>query len=72
MIARNWKGIAGTVLVAAVVHVASLLALPRLTMLRTMTAIRIHQHDYLSAATDRASARRGVSLPRSIVFNLRL
>jgi uncharacterized membrane protein len=39
MIARNWKWIAGTVLVAAVVHVASLLALPRLIMLRTMTAI---------------------------------
>jgi uncharacterized membrane protein len=39
MIARNWKWIAGTVVVAAVVHVASLLALPRLLMLRTMTAI---------------------------------
>jgi uncharacterized membrane protein len=39
MIARNWKWIAGTVLVAAVVQVASLLALPRLIMLRTMTAI---------------------------------
>jgi uncharacterized membrane protein len=39
MIARNWKWIAGTILIAAIVHTASLLALPRLIMLRTMTAL---------------------------------
>jgi uncharacterized membrane protein len=39
MIARYWKWIAGTLLIAAVVHAASLLALPRLIMLRTMTAL---------------------------------
>jgi len=39
MIARNWKWIAGMLLIAAVVHAASLLALPRLIMLRTMTAL---------------------------------
>lgn len=39
MIARNWKWVAGTLLVAVVVHAVSLLALPRLIMLRTMTAV---------------------------------
>jgi uncharacterized membrane protein len=39
MIARNWKWIAGALLVAVVAHAASLLALPRLIMLRTMAAV---------------------------------
>jgi uncharacterized membrane protein len=39
MIARNCEWIAGTLLIAAVLHAASLLALRRLIMLRTMTAI---------------------------------
>ena len=39
MIARSWRWIAGALLVAVVVHVASLLTLPRLIMLRTMAAI---------------------------------
>jgi uncharacterized membrane protein len=39
MIARNWKWIAGVLVVAVVVHAASLLALPRLIMLRTMAAV---------------------------------
>jgi len=39
MIARNWKWIAAALLIAIVVHVATLLALPRLIMMRTMSAI---------------------------------
>jgi uncharacterized membrane protein len=39
MIARNWKWIAATLLVAAVVHGASLLLLPRLIMLRAIAGI---------------------------------
>ena len=39
MIARSWRWIAGALLIAVIVHVASLLALPRLIMLRTMAAI---------------------------------
>jgi uncharacterized membrane protein len=39
MIAQNWKWIAGTLLIAIGVHVASLIALPRLIMMRTMNAI---------------------------------
>jgi uncharacterized membrane protein len=39
MIARNWRWIAATLLVALVVHGASVLLLPRLIMLRTMAAI---------------------------------
>jgi uncharacterized membrane protein len=38
MIARNWKWIAATLLIAVVVHAASVLLLPRL-MMRTMAAI---------------------------------
>jgi uncharacterized membrane protein len=36
MIARSWKWIAATLLVAAAVHAASVLLLPRLVMIRTM------------------------------------
>ena len=39
MIARNWKWIAGTLLIAVLVHAASLLLLPRLIMMRTMAAM---------------------------------
>ncbi len=39
MILRNWRWIAGTLLIAAVVHIASVLLLPRLIMMRTMTAM---------------------------------
>jgi len=39
MIARNWKWIAAVLLIAIVVHVATLLALPKLIMMRTMSAI---------------------------------
>ena len=39
MIGRHWKWIAGTMLIAMVVHITSLLALPRLIMMRTMAAI---------------------------------
>lgn len=39
MIARNWKWVATTLLIAIVVHVVTLLALPRLIMMRTMSAI---------------------------------
>jgi uncharacterized membrane protein len=39
MIARNWRWIAGTLLIGAVVHVVSLLLLPRLIMTRTMAAM---------------------------------
>jgi hypothetical protein len=72
MIARNWKWMAGTVLVAAVVHAASLLALPRLIMLRTMTAITRSASANTIIYPPQPTARRGASLPRSIVFNLRL
>jgi uncharacterized membrane protein len=39
LIARNWKWIAATLLVAAVVHGATVLLLPRLIMLRTVAGI---------------------------------
>jgi uncharacterized membrane protein len=39
MIARSWKWIAATLLVAVVVHGASVLLLPRLVMARTMVGI---------------------------------
>ena len=39
MIARNWTWIAGTLLIAAVVHAASVLLLPRLIMMRTMAGM---------------------------------
>ena len=39
MIARQWKWIAAALLIAVVVHVATLLALPKLIMMRTMGAI---------------------------------
>jgi len=39
MISRNWRWIAGTLLIAIVVHVVSLLLLPRLIMMRTMAAM---------------------------------
>jgi len=39
MIARNWKWIIGTLIVSVIVHGVSLLALPRLIMLRTMAVI---------------------------------
>jgi uncharacterized membrane protein len=39
MIARNWMWIAATLLVALVVHAASVLFLPHIIMLRTMAAI---------------------------------
>ena len=39
MIAKSWKWIAATLLVAAVVHGASMFLLPRLIMLRTMAGI---------------------------------
>ena len=39
MIVRNWRWIAGTLMIAAIVHLASLFALPRLIMLRTMKNI---------------------------------
>ena len=39
MIARSWKWIAGTLLIALIVHAASVLLLPRLIMMRTMAAM---------------------------------
>jgi uncharacterized membrane protein len=39
MIAREWKWIAATLAIAVVVHIVTLLALPRLVMMRTMSAI---------------------------------
>jgi len=39
VIARHWKWITATLFIAIVVHVASLVALPRLIMMRTMGAI---------------------------------
>jgi uncharacterized membrane protein len=54
VIARNWKWIAGALLIAAIVHVASLLLLPRLIMLRTM-----------SVMTRSASANTVLHPPRS-------
>jgi uncharacterized membrane protein len=39
MIARHWKWIAGTLFIAVAVHIASLLALPPLIMMRTMNGI---------------------------------
>ena len=39
MIARSWKWIAATLLVAVVVHGVSVFLLPRLIMIRTMARI---------------------------------
>jgi uncharacterized membrane protein len=39
MMARSWKWIAAALLVAAIVHVATVLLLPRLIMIRTMAGI---------------------------------
>lgn len=54
VIARNWKWIAGTLLIAVIVHAASLLLLPRLIMLRTMAVL-----------TRSASANTTLHPPRS-------
>lgn len=39
MIARNWKWIAGALVIAAIVHAASLLLLPRIVMIRAMATL---------------------------------
>ena len=55
MIARNWKWIAATLLVAAIVHIAAVYFLPRLIMLRT------------AAGISRQAAARGVVRFRTLI-----
>ena len=64
MIARNWTWIAGTLLIAAVVHVVSLLLLPRLIMIRTMAAMSRIAADNTIFYPPRPTAKaRGVVRP---------
>ena len=78
MIARNWKWIAGALLIAAIVHVASLLLLPRLIMLRTMSVMARSAsantilHPPRSGARSRTVVRPSPDLLYSIcVYDLR-
>lgn len=76
MIARNWKWIAGALLIAAIVHVASLLLLPRLIMLRTVMARSASANTILhpprSGARSRTVVRPSPDLLYSIcVYDLR-
>lgn len=64
MIARGWKWIAATLLVAAVVHGASVLMLPRFIMLRTMTGITKSAGTNTIMHAPRATGRsRGIVRP---------
>jgi len=76
--ARNWKWIAGALLIAAIVHVASLLLLPRLIMLRTMSVVagsasaNTILHPPRSSARSRTVVRPSPDLLYSIcVYDLR-
>jgi uncharacterized membrane protein len=78
VIARNWKWIAGALLIAAIVHVASLLLLPRLIMLRTMSVMARSAsantilHPPRSGARSRTVVRPSPDLLYSIcVYDLR-
>jgi uncharacterized membrane protein len=64
MIARQWKWIAATLLIAIVVHIATLLALPRLIMMRTMSAItRLVAANTMLYPPQSTSRSRGVVRP---------
>jgi uncharacterized membrane protein len=64
MIARNWKWIAGTLLIAVVVHAASVLLLPHLIMMRTMAAMTRTVADNTIFHPPRPTAKaRGVVRP---------
>jgi uncharacterized membrane protein len=78
VIARNWKWIAGALLIVAIVHVASLLLLPRLIMLRTMSVMTRSAsantilHPPRSSARSRTVVRPSPDLLYSIcVYDLR-
>ena len=64
MIARNWRWIAATLLVAVIVHGASVLLLPRLIMIRTMAGIAKQADINTILHAPRATAEaRGVVRP---------
>jgi uncharacterized membrane protein len=64
MIARNWKWIAATLLVAAAMHAATVLFLPRLIMLRTVASISKQAAANTILHAPRPNARsRGVVRP---------
>jgi uncharacterized membrane protein len=64
LIARNWKWIAATLLVAAVVHGATVFFLPRLIMLRTVAGISRQASANTILHAPRPSSRsRGVVRP---------
>jgi uncharacterized membrane protein len=64
MIARSWKWIAATLLVAAVVHGASVFYLPRFVMLRTMAGItKLAGINTIMHAPPATSRSRGVVRP---------
>ena len=64
MIARQWKWIAAALLIAIVVHVATLLALPKLIMMRTMGAItRLVAANTMLYPPQPTSRSRGVVRP---------
>jgi uncharacterized membrane protein len=78
VIAQNWKWIAGALLIAAIAHVASLLLLPRLIMLRTMSVMARSAsantvlHPPRSSARSRTVVRPSPDLLYSIcVYDLR-
>jgi uncharacterized membrane protein len=64
MIARRWKWIAATLLVAVAVHGASVLLLPRLIMIRTMAGItKLASINTIQHAPRPTSRSRGVVRP---------
>src|SRR6201986_2629562 len=64
MIPREWKGIAATLAIAIVVHIPTLLALPKLIMLRTMSAItRLVAANTMLYPPQPTSRSRGVVRP---------
>ena len=72
MIARNWKWIAATLLVAAIVHVATVLLLPRLIMLRTVAGIskRAAANTILHAPRPNANSRGVVRPSPDLLYSI--
>lgn len=72
MIARNWKWIAATLLVAAIVHGASVYFLPRLIMLRTVAGIskRAAANTILHAPRPNANSRGVVRPSPDLLYSI--
>ena len=72
MIARNWKWIAATLLVAAIVHIATVYFLPRLIMLRTVAGIsrQAAANTILHAPRPNANSRGVVRPSPDILYSI--